>query len=205
MSIAIAVLNYGVGNIDALVNMLDFIGEDAVIVSDAAEVAAAEKLILPGVGAFDQALSRLDMLGMRSALFELAKVRQRPVLGVCLGMQLLGRSSEEGSGTGLGLLDAETHKIRPNDLTVKVPHTGWADVKPTRQSALFPDTKASERFYFAHSYHVVCENPDHVLAHVDHGRPLTASIMADNIMGVQFHPEKSHRFGAGLLKRFARL
>jgi glutamine amidotransferase len=205
MNSRIAILNYGVGNIAALMNMLDFIGEDAVVVSASTEVAAADKLILPGVGAFDSALRRLDLLGVRGALFELAKVRQRPVLGVCLGMQMLGRSSEEGSAIGLGLINAETRKIRPNDQTLKVPHMGWAELRLTRQSTLFPDIAAAERFYFAHSYHVVCENPDHVLAQVYHGTPLTASLMVDNVMGVQFHPEKSHRFGTALLKRFARL
>lgn len=202
---SIAIMNYGVGNIAALLNMLDFIGEDATIVSDAQSIARADKLILPGVGAFDAAIGRLDALGLRDALQEIATIRLRPVLGVCLGMQLLGRSSEEGAEVGLGLIDAETRRIRPNDPTLKVPHMGWAEVTATRSSALFPDTGGGERFYFAHSYHVVCADPDHVIARIDHGAPLAASVMAGNVMGVQFHPEKSHRYGAALLKRFAEL
>jgi glutamine amidotransferase len=201
----IAILNYGVGNIAALTNMLDYIGVDSVVVADPASLLLAEKVILPGVGAFDQAIRCLDSLTLRDPLLEFATVHRRPVLGVCLGMQLLGLASEEGAERGLGLIKATTRRIRPNDPSVKVPHMGWAEVTPTRSSALFPDTEEKMRFYFAHSYHVDCESEHTVLAHISHGGAMASAIQSDNILGVQFHPEKSHRFGAAILKRFAEM
>lgn len=201
----ITILNYGVGNLAALTNMFDYIGVEAVIVSDPAALLQADKVILPGVGAFDQAVRCLDALSLRDPLLEVATVRQRPVLGVCLGMQLLGRASEEGVEPGLGLIKATTRRIRPNDPAIKVPNMGWAEVALTRSSALFPDPEDRLRYYFAHSYHVECDSDDMVLARINHGGPVTAAVQSENIFGAQFHPEKSHRFGAALLKRFAEM
>lgn len=198
-------LNYGVGNIAALTNMLDFVGADSVVVSDPTSLLRADKVILPGVGAFDQAVRCLDASGLREPLMELAVVHKRPILGVCLGMQLLGIDSEEGSGQGLGLIAARTRRIRPSDPAVKVPHMGWAEIAPTRSSVLFPDPEDRLRYYFAHSYHVECDSDDMVLAQINHGGPITAAVQSGNILGAQFHPEKSHRFGAALLKRFAEM
>jgi glutamine amidotransferase len=205
VKLTVSLLNYGVGNISALANMLDFIGTESVVVADRASLARATKIILPGVGSFDNAIRRLDTMRLREALLEAVCIRKRPVLGICLGMQLLGHASEEGQETGLGLIDADTRRIRPNDPALKVPHMGWAELRPTQSSVLFPQPDMAERFYFAHSYHVVCTDPGHVLAEIDHGARLAAAVQVDNVMGVQFHPEKSHRFGAALLKRFVEL
>lgn len=201
----VSIVDYGVGNIAALANMLDFIGVESAIASDPMGILNADRIILPGVGAFDQAVRCLDAAGLRDPLLEVATIRKRPLLGVCLGMQLLGIASEEGTEHGLGLIPAQTRRLRPSDAAVKVPHMGWAEVTPTRPSVLFPDPEDRLRFYFAHSYHVECESDDMVLARINHGECVTAAIQSDNILGAQFHPEKSHRFGAALLKRFAEM
>lgn len=201
----ITIIDYGVGNVGALVNMLDFVGHDADVAATPADILRADKLILPGVGAFDAAMRKLIERDLHRAINEMATDRKIPVLGVCLGMQLLGRASEEGHEQGLALIQAESRRIQPGPDMRKVPHMGWADVTNTRPSVLFPAVDYPQRFYFAHSYQVVCDNERDVVATVDYGQNICVSIEHDNIFGVQFHPEKSHRFGARLLKHFAEL
>lgn len=202
----ITIVDYGVGNIKAILNMFDYLSIEAQATNDVGLIAHAEKLLLPGVGAFDKAMTALNSGGLVEAL-EYAVHQQRvPVLGICLGMQLLARKSAEGSLPGLGWIDADVQRIEvPHGQGFKVPHMGWAEVEPSHPSSLFPLMGEGERFYFVHSYHVVCDDPTDVLATVNYGSTLCCAINRDNVWGVQFHPEKSHRFGMQLLSRFAKL
>lgn len=206
MTSIITVVDYGVGNIGALLNMFDYLGIDAQASADAQTLAKADKLVLPGVGAFDKAMSTLRARQLIAPLNEAVLQRRRPVLGVCLGMQLLTRCSEEGTEAGLGWIDADVRRIVPAEGSLlKVPHIGWTDVKPLHRSALFDPAEAVERFYFDHSYYVCCARSTDATAVIDYGVELCCAVSADHIHGVQFHPEKSHRFGMGLLRAFAQL
>lgn len=200
----VTVVDYGVGNIAALINMFDHLGIEAVTAADAGGIAAARLLVLPGVGAFDRAMSALQERELITPLNRAVRDHGVPVLGVCLGMQLLGRGSEEGARGGLDWIPAEVRRIRlAQGSTLKVPHIGWADVHPARESALFPAAgcgEEPERFYFVHSYHMVCDDTADVLATVQHGSDLCCAVQRGNVTGVQFHPEKSHRFGMRLLR-----
>lgn len=201
----ITVVDYGVGNIGALLNMFEYLGIEAVATGESSAVANAEKLVLPGVGAFDKAMSTLRARGLVQPLNEAVLERRRPVLGVCLGMQLLARRSEEGNEAGLGWISADVRRISLQaGSALKVPHIGWTDVRPVRRSPLF-DLQTRERFYFDHAFHVCCAGSDDVAAVVDYGGELCCAISAGNVYGVQFHPEKSHRFGMRLLNAFAQL
>lgn len=200
----ITIVDYGVGNIQAILNMFDYLGIEAQASTDVGVIAEADKLLLPGVGAFDKAMTALNSGGMVEALEYAVHQRRVPVLGICLGMQLLTRKSAEGSLAGLGWIDADVQRIQiQSALGLKVPHMGWSEVEPSRPSDLF--ASMSERFYFVHSYHVVCDEPTDVLATVDYGGKLCCAVNRDNIWGVQFHPEKSHRYGMRLLSNFAKL
>lgn len=202
----ITVIDYGVGNIGALLNMFDYLGIDAQASGDGRALAMADKLVLPGVGAFDKALSTLRTRRLVEPLNEAVLERRRPVLGVCLGMQLLARGSEEGAEPGLGWVAADVRRIVIGEgSTLKVPHIGWGEIAPQRRSDLFDPREPVERFYFDHGYHVCCDRPDDVTAVVDYGGELCCAVGAGNVYGVQFHPEKSHRFGMRLLRAFAQL
>lgn len=202
----ITVVDYGVGNIGALLNMFDYLGIDAQASGDASVVAKADKLVLPGVGAFDKAMSTLRARRLVEPLNEAVLERRRPVLGVCLGMQLLARQSAEGAEPGLGWVKADVRRIVVEaGSALKVPHIGWSEVVPLRRSALFDPLDPTERFYFDHGYHVCCDRPEDVAAVVDYGSELCCAVSAGHIHGVQFHPEKSHRFGMRLLRAFAQL
>jgi glutamine amidotransferase len=202
----ITIVDYGVGNIGALENMFDFLGVDCTVSNRPEDVGNADKLLLPGVGAFDTAVNALNRQNLIPALNYAVCRRKRPILGVCLGMQLLCRGSQEGDLPGLGWIDADVRRLEvPSGSKLKVPHIGWADVRPIRETNLFPKIHSMERFYFVHSYHVCCDRPNDVAAVVDFGREICCSVSAGNIYGVQFHPEKSHRFGMRLLKAFGDL
>jgi len=199
----ITIVDYGVGNVASLQNMFDYLGVDAVTAGRPEQLASAEKLILPGVGAFDRAMSTLNERGLFEPLREAAG-RGTPLLGVCLGMQLLATGSEEGEIAGLGLLDAVVERLAPDpEAGLKVPNIGWAEVDPRPGAPLFRDSATRERFYFVHSYHLVCRDPADVAATIDYGGTVTVAVSRGNVHGVQFHPEKSHRFGMRLLKTFA--
>ncbi len=196
----ITLVDYGVGNVGAILNMLDYLGIEASASSDAAQIAKASRLILPGVGAFDKAMRTLRERQLLDALDEAVLRRKVPVLGVCLGMQLLAHSSEEGIEQGLGWIDAQVRRITvPQGSRLKVPHIGWMEVKPTGNGRLFPLDSPVERYYFDHSYHVVCSEQAMVSATIPYGNELCCALQQDNVFGVQFHPEKSHRFGMRLL------
>ena len=201
----IVIVDYGMGNLASIKNMLKKVGADARISADAREVAAASKLVLPGVGAFDAGMSNLETRGLRTVLDDLVLGRHVPVLGICLGMQLLGKSSEEGELPGLGWIQATTIRFRfeGGDRTLRVPHMGWNVVNPAARPGLFDGLHDAPRFYFVHSYHMVCSDPSDVLATASYGFQFNAAIERGNVAGVQFHPEKSHRFGMELLRNFA--
>jgi glutamine amidotransferase len=198
----IVVVDYGVGNSGAIANMLDYLGFDVAVVADAKGLLDASHLVLPGVGAFDAAMTRLRASGMVPALEQAVFGRGVPILGVCLGMQLLGRRSEEGKSTGLGWLAADSVKLSPPAASrLKVPHIGWSDVIPRNGSKLFPDG-GQPRFYFVHSYHMRCDNDATIAAECDYGGRFICAVTQGNISGVQFHPEKSHKYGLDLYRRF---
>ena len=202
----ITVVDYGVGNIGALLNMFEYLGIDAQASGDASFLATADKLVLPGVGAFDKAMATLRARRLVDPLNEAVIDRGRPVLGICLGMQLLAHSSEEGNEPGLGWIDADVRRITlAEGSTLKVPHIGWMEIRPIRRSQLFDPTQSVERFYFDHAYHVCCNRPEDAAAMIRYERDLCCAVSAGHIHGVQFHPEKSHRFGMRLLDAFARL
>lgn len=200
----VTIVDYGVGNIGALLNMLETIGVEAVASCDHAVIEKADKLILPGVGAFDTAMNNLRARNLIGPLKTAVKDRGAAVLGICLGMQLLANDSEEGREKGLGWIDASVVKLNPKHPETKVPHVGWSDIHPQKASPLFPHGAPSERFYFTHSYQVSCRSTADVLATIDYDEsPVCVAVSHANVHGVQFHPEKSHRFGMRLLKSFA--
>lgn len=200
----ITIVDYGMGNLGSIQNMFKRIGVAAAITGDLEQIARAEKILLPGVGAFDNAMLRIDESGLREVLDRKALVERVPVLGICLGMQLLTRSSEEGTRPGLGWVAAQTLRF-PALPGLKVPHMGWNIVEQTRDSALTRDLAGEVRFYFVHSYYVQVDRDEDAILRANYGVGFTAALQHDNIYGAQFHPEKSHRFGMQLLKNFASL
>lgn len=203
----ITIIDYGVGNVGAVANMFSKIGARARLASQPADLRSAngkipEALLLPGVGHFDAGMRRLREGGFVEPLNELVMERGVPILGICLGMQLFSRRSEEGSLPGLGWIPADTKKFAfPPGRALVVPHMGWSDTFAPR-AGLFAGFEAVPRFYYVHSYHVVCEDPGDVAATCRYGMEFTASVHRENIYGTQFHPEKSHRFGMTLLRSF---
>jgi glutamine amidotransferase len=201
----ITVVDYGVGNIGALLNMFEYLGIEAEASGDARTIARAERLLLPGIGAFDKAMRTLRERNLVEPLNEAVLGRRTPVLGICLGLQLLARRSDEGQEPGLGWIAAEVRRIAvPEGSGLKVPHIGWMETRPVRRSILFDEPLPEERYYFDHSYHVVCDRPEDVSAVIHYGEPLCCAVESGHVHGVQFHPEKSHRFGMRLLTAFAR-
>jgi glutamine amidotransferase len=202
----ISIVDYGVGNTGALLNMFDYLGVEAEVLDNIAGIARAQKLVLPGVGSFDKAMQSLRERKLVHALDDAVLRRRVPVLGVCLGMQLFARSSEEGVEPGLGWLAADVKRIvLPVNSQLKVPHIGWQEARATRRSILFSVDDEMPRFYFDHSYHMVCDNASDVTSTIIHGSELCCAVERGVIMGVQFHPEKSHRYGMKLLRAFASL
>jgi glutamine amidotransferase len=206
----IAIIDYGMGNPTAIRNMLGRLGHRAEMTrtpGDAAK-AGAERFILPGVGSFDEGMRRLGDAGWTEFFGSYAKGEQRPLLGICLGMQLMFRASEEGQLPGLGLIAGDVIRFRfPDSLSPvpRVPLMGWQAAKPLPAGeALFAGLDVA-RFYFVHSYHCVCERPEERAAEADYGIPFTCAVRRGSLNGVQFHPEKSHRYGMRLLGNFARL
>lgn len=200
----IGIINYGMGNIGSIQNMLRKIGALSKIIDAPEDIESVSKLILPGVGSFDHGMENLSKKGWVEPLSDAVLRRRIPVLGICLGMQLMTNGSEEGTLAGLGWIKAHTEKFSfPVRSTYKIPHMGWNIVKYSQQSILFKDLGEEPRFYFVHSYHVICEDFADIAAKTPYGKDIVCSFEHDNIMGVQFHPEKSHKFGITLLRNFA--
>lgn len=205
----IAIIDYGLGNLGSIANMLRVIGEKSVITHDQEKIHAADKIILPGVGAFDAGMTNLEERDLVHCLQQEAEAG-KPILGICLGMQLLGESSEEGKKPGLGLIPFHTvgfdfSKVTPPEgITLRIPHMGWDVVKFEQDTPLTAGIEGQQRYYFVHSYHAVCDHVENVLMTCDYGYEFAASVVRGNVYGVQFHPEKSHDFGMRLLENFAR-
>jgi glutamine amidotransferase len=201
----ISIVDYGVGNIQAIANIYKRLNIPVRIARTAEELAGAERLILPGVGAFDWAMARLNKSGMRGVLDDRVLSQGKPVLGICVGMQMLAKRSDEGTLDGLGWIDGEVKKFdrtAPSQ-RAQLPHMGWNDVEPRCQECLFKDIGATGRFYFLHSYFFAPKDQKMILGVTDYGGTFASCVRARNIYGVQFHPEKSHQWGIQLLKNFA--
>lgn len=200
----IVIVDYGMGNKQSVLNALTFLGVEAEISADPERVRRAERLILPGVGAFGAAMENLNRSGLREAMNEAVLTRGKPFLGICLGMQLVaGRGTEKGLFDGLGWIGGEVRLLSPESPDVKLPHVGWNDIEITFQHPLFQGLKKERAFYFVHSYGFCPDNPAHVTARCDYGGEFVAAVGRDNIFATQFHPEKSQKNGLTILENFA--
>ena len=201
MGTRVGIADYGIGNLQSVANAVHAVGGEPELVIDPDKLATFDRLILPGVGAFGDAITRLRETGMGQALDELV-AQGRPVLGLCLGMQLMCRQSEEGGDwQGLGWFDAMVRRF-PESLGVKVPHIGWNNLAFPRSHWLLQEVPTSPDVYFVHSYRVECADQADVLAWCDYGEPFAAIIARDNVVGIQFHPEKSQRAGLAMIRNF---
>lgn len=202
----IRIVDYGLGNIRAIQNVYSRLNVEAALARSAADLADATRVILPGVGAFDHAMQLLNRSGMREPLDALVSNGRTPVLGICVGMQMLARSSSEGKEAGLGWLGSDVRAFKALEIPdLLLPHMGWNDVRPLRGGELFAGLETDARFYFLHSYYFRCDREEDVLAVSAYGAEFACAVQAGKIYGVQFHPEKSHHFGARLLKNFAEI
>ena len=202
----ITIVDYGMGNLGSVLNMFKKVGAVARISSDLNEISKAEKILLPGVGAFDAAMQRITDAGIKDILTNKAMVEQIPVLGICLGMQLLTQGSEEGVLDGLGWIKGKAYHFHNRiDESLRVPHMGWNTATIQNESQLTKNFEGELRFYFVHSYFVRAENPDHSMMKTNYGTSFDSALCQDNIFGSQFHPEKSHKFGMNLFRNFASL
>lgn len=200
----IVIVDYGVGNLASIKNILKKVGVQSIISSDIEVINNAHKLILPGVGAFDTCVQKLNESGLIEVLNYKVKDKKTPLLGICVGLQLLFASSEEGNLAGLNWIKGVNVKFKADTLSgsIKIPHMGWTDVYLNKPSRLFEDMYEEPRFYFVHSYHPKVEQENDVLIRAKYGYDFVAGVEHDNIAGVQFHPEKSHKFGMRLLENF---
>jgi glutamine amidotransferase len=202
----IVIIDYGLGNLGSIQNMLKKIGVPSLISGEADQIYKASKLILPGVGSFDNGMRNIHERGLLKVLDKAVIEDKKPVLGICLGMQLLTKSSEEGIMEGLSWIDAKTIKFNfPDSQKLRIPHMGWNNVKTAKNHPLLNEMEEESRFYFVHSYYVKCADEKDVLMYCDYGIDFACAVQRDNIIGVQFHPEKSHKFGLKLMKAFAEL
>lgn len=203
----IAIVNYGLGNLGSIQNMLKKVGATNVEIAETPDqLERASKIILPGVGAFDSGMQRLKEANWIEILNKKVLIEKVPVLGICLGMQLMTNSSEEGNLPGLGWINAEVIKFRfEKDTRLKVPHMGWNIVSTAKPSSLISMSEEEKRFYFVHSYYVRAAEQSDVLLETEYGLKFVSAFEKDNILGVQFHPEKSHKFGMALFRNFITL
>lgn len=201
----ITIIDYGVGNVLAFVNVYNRLNIPVTVAKSADNLRSASRLILPGVGSFDQAMQQFDQSGMRQLVEQLVMRDKLPIIGICVGMQMLAKSSDEGNLPGLGWIDGTVKKFdlsaMPPD--TNLPHMGWNDVAPVAEGGLFKGMEKDSRFYFLHSFYFECHQQSNVLAVSDYGGNFSCAVQQDNVFGVQFHPEKSHHFGSQLLKNFS--
>ena len=203
----ITIVDYGLGNLGSIHNMFRRIGADCVVTADGDAIRQATKLVLPGVGAFDNGMNNLSRRGLVGLLSQKVLIEGCPIMGICLGAQLMTRSSEEGAIPGLGWVPISTVRFpsRIGDRSLKIPHMGWNEALPVKTDVLFEGFVTTPRFYFVHGYHFVCEAPEAALTVTEYGMRFVSAFSCGNIYGVQFHPEKSHKFGMKLFENFARL
>lgn len=202
----VIIIDYGMGNTGSILNMIRKVGGEAIISSNITDIEAASGIVLPGVGSFDHGMKKLNELGILPALEKRVLIDKVPFLGVCLGMQLLFSASDEGKSKGLGWIPGSVKKFDfkniDNNSRLKIPHMGWNIVKPRDPSQLFSGIDEELRYYFVHSFFVECDLSEHILATCNYGYEFTCSVNKGNIFGVQFHPEKSHKFGMQLFKNY---
>lgn len=204
----IAIIDYDVGNSASIKNMLSYVGGEAVVTNNFEQIVSSEAIILPGVGAYDAALKKLKDLFLFELVLDLVLKEKKPILGICLGMQLLFETSEEGSGAGLGIIPGYVKRFNFLDKEcleqLKIPHMGWNAVQPVGNSRLFEGI-SENRFYFAHSYYVNCLNNFDVAGSCLYGHDFTCAVERENVFGAQFHPEKSHRYGMVFFENFLKV
>lgn len=203
----IAIVNYGSGNIQAIANIYTRLGVPFTVADTPDQLADADHYLLPGVGAFDQCINQLNASGMRQALDRYVLEAHRPILGICVGMQILAPSSEEGQEQGLGWIEGAVKRFDPSTFhqATRLPHMGWNTVEPVRQTSLFDGVDLATGYYFLHSYYFTCANQEDVLAVTEYGGRFASAVHRGNVYGAQFHPEKSHQAGIQLLKNFSLL
>jgi len=198
----IGIIDYGMGNVGSVESMINFLGyHKTQIINSPKELDSVDKIVLPGVGSFDNAMGNIIQSGWLQPLHHHVIEKHKPILGICLGMQLLMEKSEEGSRLGLGFIKGECKKFKFRDSKLKVPHMGWNQVKPIKKDLCEEDS----RFYSVHSYYVECKNKEDVMLETDYGIKFTSGVSKNNIFGVQFHPEKSHKYGMKLMEKFINL
>lgn len=198
-----ALIDYGAGNLKSVFNALDLIGEECRVTTSPADLVAADRIILPGVGAFGECMRQFLASGLEDTLREQVLEARKPFLGICVGMQMLATTGfEQGEHRGLDFIPGEIHRLSPGDARLKVPHTGWNDVEVVREHPLMAGILADRAFYFTHSYHFVPSDPASVVAVADFGGPMVAAVGRENMFATQFHPEKSQRNGLRILENF---
>jgi imidazole glycerol-phosphate synthase subunit HisH len=201
----IVIIDYGMGNLRSVQKAFERIRIPATISSNPQEIEQAEKLVLPGVGHFERGISNLKNKGLFDLLNEQVQVKKKPILGICLGMQLMTEFSEEGNCNGFGWLKAKTQKFSFQTNGLKIPHMGWNNLSIKKSDTIFKDITADNFFYFVHSYYVSCESVTDILAETGYGNKFVSSFQKENIFGCQFHPEKSHDKGLQILKNYAEM
>ncbi len=202
----IVIIDYGLGNVRSIFAKIDQMNEPVIISNTIADIESAEKIILPGVGAFDSGMENIRKFGIQDILNKKIKIDKIPILGICLGMQLLSQKSEEGALDGLGYIKSHVKKFHfEQSANLNIPHMGWNTIMKMQESPLLHGIENHSRFYFVHSFHLVCESQENIVAVTEYGIRFPSVVMAENIFGVQFHPEKSHKQGIQLLRNFVRL
>ena len=202
----IAIIDYGMGNLKSVKRKMDRIGVNSIITYDPVVIKKSDRIILPGVGHFAKAITEIKSRKLWDLLSEKVLIEKKPVLGICLGMQLMARHSEEGDSEGFGWINAQVIRFKVSDpIKYKIPHMGWNTIKSSKDSLLLENISSESEFYFVHSYHVKCNNTDEILAETIYDRSFISAFHKENIYGVQFHPEKSHDSGELLLKNFVNI